>query len=202
MVPCDKILAAAREARPRPSACRPDHPVARGDEPRGGRDAAPGVCRRQSIPLLIGGATTSRAHTAIKIAPHYDKPVIYVPDAPRRRRGHRLLSGRPACRLRRRGGRRLREDPRPARPEEGAAGPASTRPAPTPSAGTPRPGLHGAGAGPAGIQPLRHRPRRAWGLHRLGPVLPDLGSGRQLPEDPRRRDSSAKPPANSSPTPR
>jgi 5-methyltetrahydrofolate--homocysteine methyltransferase len=34
-------------------------------------------------PLLIGGATTSRAHTAVKIAPFYDGPVIYVPDASR-----------------------------------------------------------------------------------------------------------------------
>ncbi len=37
----------------------------------------------QQMPLLIGGATTSRAHTAVKIAPHYDGPVIYVPDASR-----------------------------------------------------------------------------------------------------------------------
>ncbi|QID19293.1 methionine synthase [Nitrogeniibacter mangrovi] len=35
------------------------------------------------LPLLIGGATTSRAHTAIKIAPHYQQPVVYVPDASR-----------------------------------------------------------------------------------------------------------------------
>lgn len=35
------------------------------------------------MPLLIGGATTSRAHTAVKIAPHYDGPIIYVPDASR-----------------------------------------------------------------------------------------------------------------------
>jgi 5-methyltetrahydrofolate--homocysteine methyltransferase len=34
-------------------------------------------------PLLIGGATTSRAHTAIKIAPNYAGPVVYVPDASR-----------------------------------------------------------------------------------------------------------------------
>jgi 5-methyltetrahydrofolate--homocysteine methyltransferase len=34
-------------------------------------------------PLLIGGATTSRAHTAIKIAPHYGEAVVYVPDASR-----------------------------------------------------------------------------------------------------------------------
>ena len=36
-----------------------------------------------SVPLLIGGATTSRVHTAVKIAPHYDGPVVYVPDASR-----------------------------------------------------------------------------------------------------------------------
>ncbi|MGM0422599.1 MAG: methionine synthase [Pseudomonadota bacterium] len=35
------------------------------------------------IPLLIGGATTSEMHTAVKIAPHYDHPVVYVPDASR-----------------------------------------------------------------------------------------------------------------------
>jgi 5-methyltetrahydrofolate--homocysteine methyltransferase len=35
------------------------------------------------IPLLIGGATTSRAHTAVKIEPHYSGPVVYVPDASR-----------------------------------------------------------------------------------------------------------------------
>jgi len=35
------------------------------------------------LPLLIGGATTSRVHTAVKIAPHYGQPVIYVPDASR-----------------------------------------------------------------------------------------------------------------------
>ncbi|MDO5691796.1 MAG: methionine synthase [Pseudomonadota bacterium] len=39
--------------------------------------------RDNGIPLLIGGATTSRVHTAVKIAPHYDGPVLYVPDASR-----------------------------------------------------------------------------------------------------------------------
>ena len=39
--------------------------------------------RDNAIPLLIGGATTSRVHTAVKIAPHYDGPVLYVPDASR-----------------------------------------------------------------------------------------------------------------------
>jgi len=38
---------------------------------------------RLQLPLLIGGATTSRAHTAVKIAPNYSGPVVYVPDASR-----------------------------------------------------------------------------------------------------------------------
>ncbi|MBX9635966.1 MAG: methionine synthase, partial [Nitrosomonas sp.] len=36
-----------------------------------------------TIPLLIGGATTSRVHTAVKIAPHYEGPTVWVPDASR-----------------------------------------------------------------------------------------------------------------------
>jgi 5-methyltetrahydrofolate--homocysteine methyltransferase len=39
--------------------------------------------RVKQTPLLIGGATTSRVHTAVKISPHYDGPVVYVPDASR-----------------------------------------------------------------------------------------------------------------------
>ncbi len=38
---------------------------------------------RLSIPLLIGGATTSRVHTAVKIAPNYSGPLVYVLDASR-----------------------------------------------------------------------------------------------------------------------
>jgi 5-methyltetrahydrofolate--homocysteine methyltransferase len=36
-----------------------------------------------TLPLLVGGATTSRAHTAVKIAPHYSHPVVHVLDASR-----------------------------------------------------------------------------------------------------------------------
>ncbi|MBK9348072.1 MAG: methionine synthase [Burkholderiales bacterium] len=39
--------------------------------------------RLRKMPLLIGGATTSRVHTAVKISPHYEGPVVYVPDASR-----------------------------------------------------------------------------------------------------------------------
>ncbi|MDX8028879.1 methionine synthase [Lentzea sp. BCCO 10_0856] len=56
--------------------------------------------RGMKLPLLIGGATTSRQHTAVKIAPVYDEPVIHVLDASRvvgvvsdlldDRRGHEL----------------------------------------------------------------------------------------------------------------
>jgi 5-methyltetrahydrofolate--homocysteine methyltransferase len=39
--------------------------------------------QRFTQPLLIGGATTSRVHTAVKIAPNYSGPTVYVPDASR-----------------------------------------------------------------------------------------------------------------------
>ncbi len=58
--------------------------------------------RDRKMPLLIGGATTSRAHTAVKIAPHYDGPVVYVPDASRSVSvGQSLVDGRHARRLHR-----------------------------------------------------------------------------------------------------
>jgi 5-methyltetrahydrofolate--homocysteine methyltransferase len=47
-------------------------------------DAAHEMQRRGlSLPLLIGGATTSRQHTAVKIAPEYEQPVVHVLDASR-----------------------------------------------------------------------------------------------------------------------
>jgi len=39
--------------------------------------------RGMSLPLLIGGATTSRQHTAVRIAPEYEQPVVHVIDASR-----------------------------------------------------------------------------------------------------------------------
>jgi 5-methyltetrahydrofolate--homocysteine methyltransferase len=80
MVPCEKILQKAHEMCAdiiglsgliTPSLDEMTH-VAR-------------EMKRQGFktPLLIGGATTSRAHTAIKIAPHYDGPVVHVVDASR-----------------------------------------------------------------------------------------------------------------------
>jgi 5-methyltetrahydrofolate--homocysteine methyltransferase len=80
MVPCEKILATAREQGAdiiglsgliTPSLDEMIH-VAKEMKRLG-----------WTKPLLIGGATTSKAHTAVKIAHHYDHPVIYVPDASR-----------------------------------------------------------------------------------------------------------------------
>ncbi|HRE86609.1 MAG TPA: methionine synthase [Accumulibacter sp.] len=88
MVSCDKILHAAREHGAQavglsglitPSLEEMSH-VAAEMQRLGFADGADGG---PPVPLLIGGATTSRAHTAIKIAPNYSGPVIYVPDASR-----------------------------------------------------------------------------------------------------------------------
>ena len=87
MVSCDKILHAAKEHGAQaiglsglitPSLEEMSH-VAAEMQRLGFADGT----HDQAIPLLIGGATTSRAHTAIKIAPHYSGPVVYVPDASR-----------------------------------------------------------------------------------------------------------------------
>ncbi len=80
MVPAEKILERAKEVRAdiiglsgliTPSLDEMVH-VAREMERQGFK-----------MPLLIGGATTSRAHTAVKIAPHYSEPVVHVLDASR-----------------------------------------------------------------------------------------------------------------------
>jgi 5-methyltetrahydrofolate--homocysteine methyltransferase len=80
MVPCEKILEAARDHRVdiiglsgliTPSLDEMVH-VAREMERLG-----------LTLPLMIGGATTSRAHTAVKIEPHYHGSTVYVTDASR-----------------------------------------------------------------------------------------------------------------------
>ncbi|NDU87397.1 MAG: methionine synthase [Ferrovum sp.] len=80
MVPCDRILQTAREERAdiiglsgliTPSLEEMAH-VAKEMQREG-----------FTVPLLIGGATTSRVHTAVKIEPHYHGPTVYVPDASR-----------------------------------------------------------------------------------------------------------------------
>ncbi len=80
MVPCEKILQTAREENAdmiglsgliTPSLDEMVH-VAKEMQRQG-----------FTIPLLIGGATTSKAHTAVKIEQNYDEPVVYVSNASR-----------------------------------------------------------------------------------------------------------------------
>src|SRR5437667_7434729 len=80
MVPADRILKTAREKKVdmiglsgliTPSLDEMTH-VAREMEREG-----------FTVPLLIGGATTSKAHTAVKIAPGFSQPVVHVLDASR-----------------------------------------------------------------------------------------------------------------------
>ena len=80
MVPCEKILERARQEKAdiiglsgliTPSLDEMVH-VAREMERTGFK-----------VPLLLGGATTSRAHTAVKVAQHYSEPVVHVLDASR-----------------------------------------------------------------------------------------------------------------------
>jgi 5-methyltetrahydrofolate--homocysteine methyltransferase len=80
MVAADKILAAARENKA--SAIGLSGLITPSLEEM---SFVAAEMQRQgfSVPLLIGGATTSRAHTAVKIAPNYAQPVVYVPDASR-----------------------------------------------------------------------------------------------------------------------
>ncbi len=74
--------------------------------------------RIRKIPLLIGGATTSRVHTAVKIAPHYEGPVVYVPDASRSVSVAQSLLSDQAAAVHRRDQRRLRQGAPPARQQE------------------------------------------------------------------------------------
>ena len=80
MVPCDKILSTCAEVKAdilglsgliTPSLTEMVH-VSKEMERLG-----------MQIPLLIGGATTSKQHTAVKIAPRYKNPVVHVLDASR-----------------------------------------------------------------------------------------------------------------------
>ena len=84
MVPCHELLAKAKELKAdmvgvsgliTPSLEEMQHVASEMN-----KDA---YFTSRQIPLLIGGATCSRVHTAVKIAPKYDGPVIYVPDASR-----------------------------------------------------------------------------------------------------------------------
>ena len=141
--------------------------------------------RAMTLPLLIGGATTSRQHTAVKIAPEYGGPVVHVLDASRvvdvvsslldpaqREPFDGREPGRPGG-----AARAVRHAPAEAaavlRAREG-------QPAP--------PGLdRGGPAGARVSRPPHRRGRagRAGAVHRLDVLLPRVGAQGPLPGDPR-----------------
>ena len=148
--------------------------------------------RGLDLPLLIGGATTSRAHTAVKIAPAYDGLTVHVADASRavgivtRAVSTEL---RPALeaevaalhdRTRAQHEARTR-GPRPA-PARRSARPRASLRRLEPRRRAARTGRPGPRAVPA---------RRADRADRLGPLLPRVGARRPLPGDPRRPGGGA-----------
>ena len=141
-----------------------------------------------ACPLLIGGATTSRVHTAVKISPNYEtgQTDLRLGCQPRGRRRLEADVGREAAQLRRR-----------------ASAPSTSRSA-RPTCATRRArsrislaaardnkfaidwsGLHAAQAELPRHRPSRTTTRRARALHRLDAVLPDLGAAGRYPAHPR-----------------
>ena len=193
MVPCEKILQTARENKAdmiglsgliTPSLDEMVH-VAR-EMQRLGMD----------VPLLIGGATTSPKHTAVKIAPAYGHEVVHVKDASR---------CAPVCE------RLLSAEKRPQfdaenrafqaqmvaayqRKQEAEAGLLSR------GGRGPLPDRLGGAGDPRALVPGRADAARlsaggAGAVYRLGPVLRGLGDARQVPGDPRPSRSAAPRPA-------
>ncbi len=192
MVPCDEDSRDGEDEKARHDRLvRPDH----SDPGRNGatlrREMQRDGYSAKQMPLLIGGATTSRVHTAVKIAPHYRRP-------------GGLCAGRVARSVRRLPepavGRRRREvHRRTSRPTTSASEPSMrTRKRPSGRTGRmrertqtrvdwtgevgqympPRPKFHR----PPRVQELR--PGDDCQVRRLGSVLPDVGPARAVSADP------------------
>ncbi len=141
------------------------------------------------IPLLIGGATTSRAHTAVKVDPKYDGPVVWVKDASRSvPTAAALLHEDRRVTLMADVQRRLRRAAHPARGQERAQAARLRRGGRERDSG--RVGrLPAAGASAARRAPARRlRHRRAARVHRLAAVLQRLGDEGQVPRHPQQPD--------------
>ena len=139
--------------------------------------------RGTSTPLLIGGATTSRQHTAVRIAPAYSHETVHVLDAsrvvdvvsglldPKRRADRRRGEPRPP-------GAAARAACRQASPASAAALPGTGQPS---AARLRRPALAALHRPPVG----RARARPARSVHRLAVLLLRLGAEGEVPGDPR-----------------
>ncbi len=149
-----------------------------------------------TIPLLIGGATTSRVHTAVKIEPRLQRA-----HGPRDRRLPRGRRGRQPAQRRRSGptsspasAPSTRTSGRSAAGRKaGRAAPVDRRrPARTGSPSTGRRRRRRSHASPAS-RCWRTIRWRSWSADRLDPVLPDLGAGRTLPRHSQRPDGRRQP---------
>ena len=152
-----------------------------------------------TIPLLIGGATTSRTHTAVKIAPAYSGPVVHVIDASRAvgvagalvqpdRRDAFVAGIRDEYETvrRERAGTRAREKRLTIAEARANHVPIDWSAVDPAAPDVPR------------AADVRRLPaRRARRLHRLDAVLRDLGDARRLPGDPRRPAAGCRRPATS-----
>ena len=182
-----------------------------------------GEMQRQGfdIPLLVGGATTSRAHTAVKVDGKYDGPVVWVKDASRSvptvasllhpERRKKLLADVTADYDSLRARHAAKHD-RPMVTLEQARDNAS--PIDWSGYRPPRPrlllqqdrdvspliGRPGRDPARPGLPQLR--PDRAAPLHRLAAVLQRLGDEGVLPRHPQQPDDRARRPASSTTTPR
>jgi 5-methyltetrahydrofolate--homocysteine methyltransferase len=137
------------------------------------------------LPLLIGGATTSRVHTAVKIAPHYSPRGARAGCQPQRARCEQVAQ---RCRARGLFGRSARGVGQGARAVRGAP---SERRSTSPCRGAGQQDRHRLeGRAPRGAQEHRrvHLPQfpahRTVALHRLDALLPKLGAGGQIPAHP------------------
>ena len=174
----------ARRARGPDRPVRADHAVARGDAHSWPRRWS----ARVHLPLLIGGATTSRAHTAVKIEPALLRPGGARPG--------RVAGGRRGRRAdERRGSRSVRgaDAPRVRGRAQGAREPHDHRAAPVAGRGPPQPARDRLVERDAAQADLPGRPddrglpaRRAGRADRLDAVLHDLGAEGPLPGDPQR----------------
>ena len=139
------------------------------------------------VPLLIGGATTSRAHTAVKIAPNYSGAGRVRARRVALRTGHAepALERGPATPMPSRSASTTSAFARNTATRRGP-GPCSPSPPPEPRPQDRLACLRAAGAGQARTHGAAGLPAgRARRLHRLDAVLPGLGAVRTLPEDPR-----------------
>ncbi len=143
------------------------------------------------VPLMIGGATTSRVHTAVKVAPGYSGDTIYVKDASRAVGVvSNLLSDTLYEKLRPGHSRGIRKGPRTAQgpPEEAEV--VEDRGCPRQPAAHRLDELRATGAQAARHPYLERLSVGAPGrLHRLEPLLPCLGNARQLSKNPGRPEA-------------